>query len=71
MMQLVPSALAGRLIGKGGSGIRELRESSRAHIKILTECEPGTELRKVSCSGDAAAVQMAFSLIAQRLAQGP
>ena len=45
--QLVNQDGAGRLIGKGGSGIRELRESCRAQIKIGTEAEPGTEYRKV------------------------
>ena len=29
----VPVQLVGRLIGKGGSGIKELREMSRANIK--------------------------------------
>ena len=105
----VPAILVGRLIGKGGSGIRELRDVSRAQIRILSECEPvwnkytcmigmdmhacdppscipdprlvvytpllcatqGTDQRKITCSGEPQAVQMAFSMIAQRLAQGP
>jgi transcription antitermination factor NusA-like protein len=70
-VQLVPQQNAGRLIGKGGSGIRELRETSRAQIKILSECEPGTELRKMTISGTLEAVQAAISMIHARLAQGP
>ena len=69
--QMVPVQLVGRLIGKGGSGIKELREMSRANIKVNTECEPGTQERKVVVSGAPDAVQYALGLIAQRLAQGP
>lgn len=71
MMQLIPSVLAGRLIGKGGSGIRELREVSHANIRILSDCEPGTDQRKLTVSGPPEAVGMALSMIGQRLAQGP
>ena len=63
--------MAGRLIGKGGSGIREMRELSRASIRILTECEAGTDQRKILVSGESSAVQVALSMIQQRLAQGP
>ena len=70
MMQLIPSIMAGRLIGKGGSGIRELREVSRATVRI-GDSEPGTEQRKVTVSGPPEAVQMALSMIAAKLAQGP
>jgi hypothetical protein len=63
------SALAGRLIGKGGSGIRELRDVSRASIRILSDCEPGTEQRKLTVSGTPEAIQMALSMISQKLSQ--
>ena len=69
--QMVPVQLVGRLIGKGGSGIKELREMSRANIKVNSECEPGTQERKVVVSGAPDAVQYALGLIAQKLAQGP
>ncbi len=69
--QLVPVQLVGRLIGRGGQGIRELREMSRATIKINTDCEPGTEQRKVTVTGTPDQLQFALSLIQQRLAQGP
>jgi len=69
--QLVPIQLIGRLIGKGGSGIKEMRELSRANIKINSDCEPGTESRKVVVSGTPEQCQLALSLIQQKLAQGP
>jgi len=69
--QMVPVALVGRLIGKAGSAIKELREMSGANIKVNSECEPGTQERKVVVSGTPDAVQYALGLIAQKLAQGP
>lgn len=71
MEQLVPVQLVGRLIGKGGSGIRELRQLSNATIKINSDCEPGTEERKVTVSGTPEQTQIALSLIQQRLSMGP
>ena len=71
LFQLFPSVLAGRLIGKGGSGIRELREQSKAQIRIQSECEPGTDQRRVTVSGAPEAMQIALALIQARLAQGP
>jgi len=49
--QLVSKDQAGRLIGRGGAGIRELRTRSRARIHITSECEPGTEHRKLTLTG--------------------
>ena len=69
--QMVPVALVGRLIGKAGSAIKELREMSGANIKVNSECEAGTQERKVVVSGTPDAVQYALGLIAQKLAQGP
>ena len=49
--QLVSKDQAGRLIERGGAGIRELRARSRARIHIASECEPGTDMRKLSLTG--------------------
>ena len=49
--QLVSKDQAGKLIGRGGAGIRELRARSRARIHIASECEPGTEYRKLTLTG--------------------
>lgn len=71
MEQLVPAALVGRLIGKGGAGIKELREMTQASIKVNSDSEPGTDQRKVIVSGTPEQTQMALALIQQRLAMGP
>lgn len=49
--QLVTQDVAGRLIGRGGAGIKELRLKCKARITIGAECEPGTEFRKVTVTG--------------------
>lgn len=69
--QLVPVQLIGRLIGRGGSGIKELREVTRAMIKIESDCLPGTDQRKVTISGTPEQTQLAISMIQTRLAMGP
>jgi len=69
--QLVPVTLVGRLIGRGGAGIKEMREQSRAMIKIESECVPGTELRKVIITGTPDQTQVAVAMIQTRLAMGP
>uniref|UniRef100_A0A7S0J7X2 K Homology domain-containing protein n=1 Tax=Calcidiscus leptoporus TaxID=127549 RepID=A0A7S0J7X2_9EUKA len=71
MEQLVPGQLVGRLIGRGGAGIKELRELSGAVIKVNSECEPGTDQRKVIVSGTPEQTSNALSMISQRLALGP
>eukprot|EP00316_Scyphosphaera_apsteinii_P001540 CAMPEP_0119346162 /NCGR_PEP_ID=MMETSP1333-20130426/107864_1 /TAXON_ID=418940 /ORGANISM="Scyphosphaera apsteinii, Strain RCC1455" /LENGTH=312 /DNA_ID=CAMNT_0007358661 /DNA_START=143 /DNA_END=1081 /DNA_ORIENTATION=+ len=71
MEQLVDVALVGRLIGKGGSGIKELRNLSGAKIQINSECEAGTQQRKVTVSGTPDQTQIALTMIQQKLAMGP
>lgn len=71
MEQMVPVQLVGRLIGRGGSGIKELRDMTGASIKVNSDCEPGTDQRKVVVSGTPEQTQVALSLIQQRLAMGP
>lgn len=71
MEQLIDVALIGRLIGKGGSGIKELRNISGAKIQINSECEAGTQQRKVTVSGTPEQTQMALTIIQQKLAMGP
>lgn len=65
--QLVNQDAAGKLIGRGGQGIRELRQICRAEIRIGGECEPGTQYRKVTVSGSLEDVQMAISALLQRI----
>jgi len=49
--QLLSQDQAGCLIGRGGTGIRELRARTRAKIHIASDCEPGTEHRKLTLTG--------------------
>lgn len=69
--QMVPSLLIGRIIGRAGMGIRELRDMSRATIKISSDAEPGTDNRKVTITGSPEQTQLALQLLQQRIAQGP
>jgi len=67
--ELVPAAVAGQLIGKGGVVINELRRMSGATIRIGDECEPGTEMRKLTISAPLATqAQYALGLVHLRLA---
>ena len=56
--QLVAEGLVGRLIGKGGGNIRQIRELTGTAIKISSECEPGTDERKIAVSGAPNQVRM-------------
>ena len=52
-----------------GAGIKELREISGAYIRIGHQCEPGTDWRKITISGTPEEMQMAQTLIDQKLAE--
>ncbi len=70
----IPNDLVGCIIGKGGSKINEIRSMSASHIKIM---EPGAGLaaggsgneRLVTITGPPPNIQMAVSLLYQRLEQ--
>ncbi|KAH7100313.1 hypothetical protein BKA62DRAFT_620213 [Auriculariales sp. MPI-PUGE-AT-0066] len=66
----VPADLIGTIIGKGGAKINELRQVSASNIKVL-DPSPGAagtnQPRRVTISGAPANVQMAVSLLNQRL----
>ena len=47
----VPATQCGSLIGKGGSKIRELRESTGASVQVAGETLPGSNERAVTISG--------------------
>jgi len=68
-VQLVNQDGAGRLIGRSGAGIKELRSMyPRAHINISTEAEPGSDYRKVTVTGQLEDVQAAIGGILHKLA---
>ena len=54
----VPNEMVGRIIGKGGSSIREIQQSSGAHMNIEKECIPGTQNRRIGVKGTL--LQMAY-----------
>lgn len=71
----IPNGLVGCIIGKGGSRINEIRHASASQIKIM---EPGTGSngrpapegeRLVVITGNPNNVQMAISMLYQRLEQ--
>lgn len=70
----IPNDLVGCIIGKGGSKINEIRSMSASHIKIM---EPGAGLaaggsgteRLVTITGPPPNIQMAVTLLYQRLEQ--
>lgn len=70
----IPSDMVGCIIGKGGSKINEIRSMSASHIKIM---EPGAGIqaggsgneRLVTITGPPPNIQMAVSLLYQRLEQ--
>ncbi|PWN53425.1 eukaryotic type KH-domain (KH-domain type I) [Violaceomyces palustris] len=70
----IPNDLVGCIIGKGGQKINEIRQMSASHIKIM---EPGAGIaaggsgseRLVTITGPPPNIQMAVSLLYQRLEQ--
>ncbi|PWN99059.1 hypothetical protein FA09DRAFT_325026 [Tilletiopsis washingtonensis] len=70
----IPNDLVGCIIGKGGQKINEIRQMSASHIKIM---EPGAGIaaggsgteRLVTITGPPANIQLAVSLLYQRLEQ--
>ena len=67
---MVPSTQIGGLIGKGGSVIQYIRQTSRCNVKILSsrDMTPGTNERAVILRGTEQQVQSAQQLIAEKLA---
>ncbi|XP_036366451.1 poly(rC)-binding protein 3 isoform X2 [Octopus bimaculoides] len=53
---VVPASQCGSLIGKGGSKIKEIRESTGASIQVASEMLPNSTERAVTISGTADAI---------------
>jgi transcription antitermination factor NusA-like protein len=72
---IVPNANCGSLIGKGGSNIKELRESSGATIQVANEMLPNSNERLVSISGSSdsisACIKRLFDIAAETKPKGP
>jgi len=62
----VPNDHVGRVIGKGGSTIRNMQDLSGAHIDVPPECAPGTQVRKVEITGNPKQLAYCRNLILQK-----
>mmetsp|Transcript_16165 Transcript_16165/g.34199 ORF Transcript_16165/g.34199 Transcript_16165/m.34199 type:complete len:499 (+) Transcript_16165:95-1591(+) len=62
---LVPAEIVGRIIGPGGSQIREIRDRSGARVRVSNEKEPGTELRKLTIWGTETQVHVVLTMIGE------
>lgn len=57
--------LIGCIIGRGGTTVNEIRNISKAQVKI-SNCEDGAKDRKITLSGSPQAVNLAHFLIVNR-----
>lgn len=64
-----PSTVAGRVLGKGGSTIKSIRERSGARV-ILYDQEEGQDTRVIGITGTEAQVQLAATLVTAAIAEG-
>lgn len=71
MRLLVPNSQCGPLIGKGGSRIKEIRESSGATITIPTETLPGSTERSVTIAGSTDALGECIAKICEVFEEFP
>ena len=58
---------AGRIIGKGGAGIKSLREESQASVRIESTDTSGGDDRVVTITGVKEAIISAFTMISQQV----
>jgi hypothetical protein len=65
----VPAAEAGRVIGRGGSVINEIRQQSGARVE-MGQSDPSNPYRVVTISGTPEQNQMAQYLISMKMAEG-
>lgn len=60
---VVPASQCGSLIGKGGSKIKEIRETTGASIQVASEMLPNSTERAVTVSGTADAITLCIQNI--------
>lgn len=65
---LIDTDTVGRIVGKGGSKAREIREQTNAKMKIYQECLPNSNERVVAIGGDdvediAEALKLVFDIV--------
>merc|ERR1712166_1597310 len=64
----IPDTLIGYVIGRGGTTIKEIRQQSRAMIKI-SDKQPGANERIITITGAQGANEIAVALINEKLSQ--
>ncbi|ESO86186.1 hypothetical protein LOTGIDRAFT_129721, partial [Lottia gigantea] len=68
---VVPASQCGSLIGKGGSKIKEIRESTGASIQVASEMLPNSTERAVTLSGTADAITQCIRNICGIMLESP
>eukprot|EP00057_Strongylocentrotus_purpuratus_P012396 XP_011666870.1 PREDICTED: heterogeneous nuclear ribonucleoprotein K-like isoform X1 [Strongylocentrotus purpuratus] len=68
---LVQTSQVGAIIGRGGSKIKELRQSTETKVKVLQECLPYSTERRVQINGAPDAVLLAIGEIYVTCSEAP
>eukprot|EP00041_Stephanoeca_diplocostata_P041972 m.9727 g.9727 ORF g.9727 m.9727 type:complete len:576 (-) comp6988_c0_seq1:1424-3151(-) len=66
----IPDEFVGKIIGKGGMSIRELQDTSGAHMDIAKQCAPGSVMREIVITGGQAQVAYCNLLLQGKVGQG-
>lgn len=67
----VPNESVGLVIGKQGSTIKYLEQTTNARIQIAKECPQGSNMRPITLSGHQQSVDQAVALIKGKVNDGP
>ncbi|KAM9758856.1 poly(rC)-binding protein 4-like isoform 2-T2 [Menidia menidia] len=68
---VIPASQCGSLIGKGGSKIKEIRETTGAQVQVAGDLLPGSTEREVTISGGQAAIVQCVKLICTVILESP
>merc|ERR1712134_40887 len=68
MKMYIPDDQVGRIIGKGGCFIKEIQDTSGAHVDIAKACNPGETQRELVLKGSQHQMQVCKYLIEAKIA---
>ncbi|RVE73367.1 hypothetical protein OJAV_G00049320 [Oryzias javanicus] len=68
---VIPASQCGSLIGKGGSKIKEIRETTGAQVQVAGELLPNSTEREVTISGGQSAIITCVKLICTVILESP
>ncbi|XP_039267653.2 poly(rC)-binding protein 3-like isoform X1 [Styela clava] len=71
LVLIVPASQCGSIIGKAGSKIKEIRETSACAIKVGGEMLPGSTERPVTLNGTPSAIVKCVDLLCEQMIQFP